>query len=65
MTLLRVIWAGTGVHEMRHVVDFFSVTFGLCGLQQPGSSICDFSAAVREELGNWFRTIRAASVGIC
>ena len=38
--------------EMRHVVDFFSVTFGLCGLSdQP----CDFNASVRAELGRWFR----------
>eukprot|EP00040_Diaphanoeca_grandis_P030960 m.184217 g.184217 ORF g.184217 m.184217 type:complete len:635 (+) comp32181_c5_seq16:689-2593(+) len=40
------------VYEMRHVVDFFSMTFGLCGLSdQP----CDFDARTKEELGNWFR----------
>jgi hypothetical protein len=43
------------VMQMRHVVDFFSVTFGLCGITQPGSSLCDFSAQVRRELGDWFR----------
>jgi hypothetical protein len=43
---------GLSAHEMRHVVDFFSVTFGMCGLtDQP----CDFSPQVRSELGNWFR----------
>ena len=43
------------VKEMRHVVDFFSVTFGLCGITQPNSSICDFSSEQRQALGNWFR----------
>ena len=40
------------VYEMRHVVDFFSMTFGLCGLSdQP----CDFSQQMRGELSKWFR----------
>ena len=43
------------VYEMRHVVDFFSVTFGFCGITQPNSSICDFTPAIRRELGDWFR----------
>ena len=34
------------------MVDFFSVTFGLCGLSP---APCDFSNTVREELGRWFR----------
>jgi len=39
-------------YEMRHVVDFFSMTFGLCGLSdQP----CDFNDKVRGELSSWFR----------
>jgi hypothetical protein len=44
-------------HEMRHVVDFFSVTFGLCGLADDdgGDQICDFSPQQRRELGAWFR----------
>ncbi len=41
------------VYEMRHVVDFFSVTFGLCGLSdQP----CDFLPQQRRELASWFRS---------
>ena len=39
-------------HEMRHVVDFFSVTFGLCGLNDDVD--CDFTPEVRQELLNWF-----------
>jgi hypothetical protein len=40
------------VRQMRHVVDFFSVTFGLCGItDQP----CDFPDTMRRELGDWFR----------
>jgi hypothetical protein len=40
-------------NEMRHVVDMFSMTFGLCGLadNQP----CDFSDKVRGEIASWFR----------
>ena len=37
------------VKEMRHVVDFFSVTFGLCGITQPGSALCDFTPQVRQD----------------
>ena len=66
MGRFNVIWPSNNsnklvVKEMRHVVDFFSVTFGLCGLQQPGSSLCDFSSTVRGELGNWFRRESLAS----
>jgi hypothetical protein len=44
--------ASLTVNQMRHVVDFFSVTFGLCGItDQP----CDFPDTMRRELGDWFR----------
>ena len=46
---------GLTAYEMRHVVDFFSVTFGFCGLGTDGPAECDFSQNVRRELGNWFR----------
>ena len=41
-------------HEYRHLVDFFSVTFGLCGA---GHTPCDFDKypGMREEMANWFR----------
>lgn len=52
------------VMEMRHVVDFFSVTFGLCGITQPESSLCDFSSEVRRELASWFRAESVTSTWI-
>eukprot|EP00117_Sycon_ciliatum_P012894 scpid45499/ scgid13774/ len=41
-------------YEYRHLVDFFSVTFGLCG---GGQSACDFDAypGMRKEMADWFR----------
>jgi hypothetical protein len=46
-------------HEMRHVVDFFSVTFGLCGTNTApggqGGALCDFDAPTRAQLGRAFR----------
>ena len=44
--------------------DFFSVTFGLCGITQPQSAICDFSPSVRRELGDWFRSESVTSTWI-
>ena len=52
------------VKEMRHVVDFFSVTFGLCGITQPGSAVCDFTPEQRAELGAWFRDESVTSTWI-
>ena len=52
------------VMQMRHVVDFFSVTFGLCGISQPGSFLCDFTNEVRRELGDWFREESVTSTWI-
>ena len=52
------------VLEMRHVVDFFSVTFGLCGIGQPGSHLCDFTSQQRAQLGNWFRKESLSSTWI-
>eukprot|EP00039_Didymoeca_costata_P004349 m.72778 g.72778 ORF g.72778 m.72778 type:complete len:733 (-) comp12357_c0_seq3:125-2323(-) len=48
------------VYEMRHVVDFFSVTFGMCGTRQP----CDMAPKMREELGAWFREESVTSTWI-
>jgi hypothetical protein len=49
------------VNEMRHAVDFFSVTFGFCGLSdQP----CDFTPKVRQELATWFREESVTSTWI-
>ena len=46
---------------MRHVIDFFSVTFGLCGItDQP----CDFTNVMRRELGDWFRQESVTSTWI-
>jgi hypothetical protein len=36
----------------------------VCGITQPGSSICDFSSAVRRELGDWFRQESVTSTWI-
>eukprot|EP00040_Diaphanoeca_grandis_P021873 m.116789 g.116789 ORF g.116789 m.116789 type:complete len:861 (+) comp28539_c0_seq1:178-2760(+) len=38
-------------HEMRHVVDFFSATFGLCSSTHEK---CDLDATARQELSSWF-----------
>ena len=48
-------------YEMRHVVDFFSVTFGLCGHTD---QLCDFSPRIRAELGDWFRKESVTSTWI-
>jgi len=42
-------------YEMRHVVDFFSVTFGLCGIAESEATPCDFTPLQRKQLGSWFR----------
>ena len=55
---------GTGpltAYEMRHVVDFFSVTFGMCS--GPAAE-CDLTAQMRAELGAWFRTESVTSTWI-
>lgn len=39
-------------YEMRHLVDFFSMIFGMCGLSdQP----CDMDDTMRRELSAWFK----------
>ena len=48
-------------HEMRHVVDFFSVTFGLCGSTDQD---CDYTLQMRKELGDWFREESVTSTWI-
>lgn len=48
--------SGLTAYEMRHVVDFFSVSFGACGLGTDSDAECGFSPRVRRELGNWFRS---------
>lgn len=42
------------VNEMRHVVDMFSVTFGMCGGTK--NARCDFDDhdGMREEVANWY-----------
>ena len=52
---MRMLSATLQVLEMRHVVDFFSVTFGICGITTPGDTACNFEPAVRKALGDWFR----------
>jgi hypothetical protein len=51
----NVVWpAGGGrleAHEMRHVVDFFSMAFGLCGVRGVD---CDLDAAQRAQLSTFF-----------
>jgi hypothetical protein len=42
-------------HEMRHVVDFFSMVFGLCGLADRPEDGCDLDADKKRELASWFR----------
>ena len=46
-----VVCRGACRYEMRHAVDFYSVTFGFCGLT---SQPCDFSPRIRQELAAWF-----------
>ena len=38
-------------HEMRHVVDFFSLAFGMCGVS---GTDCDLDATRRAQLSNFF-----------
>jgi len=45
-------------------VDFFSVTFGLCGITTPGDNTCDFTPEVRQALGDWFRAESVTSTWI-
>eukprot|EP01046_Picozoa_sp_COSAG06_P025616 COSAG06_NODE_2163_length_7438_cov_2.447200_7_plen_421_part_00 len=52
------------VKEMRHVVDFFSVTFGLCGITSPSDKSCSFTPEVRKALGEWFRKESVTSTWI-
>lgn len=40
-------------HEMRHVVDFFSMAFGLCGVKGAG---CDLSPIQRRQLSHFFHS---------
>ena len=34
---------------------FFSVTFGLCGIAESAETPCDFTPEQRQQLGSWFR----------
>ena len=47
-------------HEMRHVVDYFSVVFGMCGLTEE----CDLTDTMRRELGDWYRQESVTSTWI-
>lgn len=53
----NVVWPESDgsltAHEMRHIVDFFSMTFGLCG--EP-TAPCTLNATVRSQLSTWFHT---------
>ena len=41
-------------HEMRHVVDFFSLAFGMCADTHRAAGTCDLDAAQRAQLSAWF-----------